>query len=293
MKGILLAGGSGSRLFPTTSCLSKQLLPVYDKPTIYYPLSIQMLAGIRDILVISTPRDIPMIQSLLGDGQRLGLNLEYAVQEKPAGIAQAFLIGEKFIGQSSVNLTLGDNIFFGNDLPALLTSAAKNQAGAVVFGYHVQDPQRYGVVEFDASQRVISIEEKPARPKSNWAVTGLYFYDSSVVEKAKRLKPSSRNELEITDLNKLYLEEGALKVELMGRGIAWLDSGTPDSLIEASLFVQTIEKRQGLKIACLEEVAYSMGFIDESALISNINAMPASNYRSYLQNILDDRSGNG
>lgn len=292
MKGILLAGGSGSRLFPTTSCLSKQLLPVYDKPTIYYPLSIQMLAGIRDILIISTPRDIPMIQNLLGNGRRLGLRIEYAVQEKPAGIAQAFLIGEKFIGNSNVNLTLGDNIFFGNDLPALLTSASKNQHGAVVFGYHVQDPQRYGVVEFNSERRVVSIEEKPSRPKSNWAVTGLYFYDSTVVAKAKSLKPSARNELEVTDLNKLYLEEGSLKVELMGRGIAWLDSGTPDSLIEASLFVQTIEKRQGLKIACLEEVAYSMGFIDQQMLKSNIEEMPASNYRTYLQNILSDRQAN-
>lgn len=288
MKGILLAGGSGTRLYPTTTGVSKQLLPVYDKPTIYYPLSIQMLAGIREILIISTERDVPMIQGLLGDGSQLGMKFEYAVQKRPAGIAEAFLIGEKFIGSDAVNLILGDNIFFGNDLPALLKAAQKNAKGATIFGYHVQDPERYGVVEFNDRREVLSIEEKPAKPKSNWAATGLYFYDSSVVAKAKSLKPSARGELEITDLNRMYLTEGTLKVELMGRGIAWLDSGTPDSLIEASLFVQTIEKRQGLKIACIEEIAYAMGFINRDQFARVAGAMPNCAYSNYLKKILEN-----
>jgi glucose-1-phosphate thymidylyltransferase len=286
MKGILLAGGSGTRLYPSTRCISKQLLPVYDKPTIYYPLSIQMLAGIREILIISTPRDIPMIQALLGDGRQFGLRLEYAIQEKPEGIAQAFLIGEKFIGQDPVNLILGDNIFFGNDLQILLKGASELQKGALIFGYHVNDPERYGVVEFDRGRKVLSIEEKPKNPKSQWAVTGLYFYDSSVVEKTKRLRPSARGELEITDLNRLYLNEGQLQVELLGRGVAWLDSGTHDSLIEASMFVQTIEKRQGLKIACLEEIALAKGFVTKEQLAIVVDGMPKSSYTEYVRNLL-------
>lgn len=286
MKGILLAGGNGTRLYPSTRGVSKQLLPIYDKPTIYYPLSIQMFAGIREVLIISTPRDIPMIQSLLGDGSQIGMKLEYAVQDKPEGIAQAFLIGEKFIGGESVNLILGDNIFFGNDLPQMLNSAANLKKGAVVFGYHVNNPKDFGVVEFDQNRKVISIEEKPSEPKSNWAVTGLYFYDSSVVAKAKSLKPSKRGELEITDLNRLYLAEGNLQVELMGRGVAWLDSGTHDSLIEASMFVQTIEKRQGLKIACLEEIALSKGFISKEKLAKEVEMMPKSSYSEYVRNLL-------
>lgn len=289
MKGILLAGGSGTRLYPSTRCISKQLLPIYDKPTIYYPLSIQMLAGIRDILIISTPRDIPMIRDLLGDGSQFGLRLQYEVQEKPEGIAQAFLIGEKFIGRDPVNLILGDNIFFGNDLPQLMREASSLTQGAIVFGYHVNDPSRYGVVEFDPNRKVLSIEEKPERPKSQWAVTGLYFYDGTVVEKAKSLRPSARGELEITDLNRAYLKEGSLKVELMGRGVAWLDSGTHDSLIEASMFVQTIEKRQGLKIACLEEIALSKGFITREQLAATLKAMPNSSYTEYVRRVCENR----
>jgi glucose-1-phosphate thymidylyltransferase len=290
MKGLLLAGGNGTRLYPSTHCLSKQLLPVYDKPTIYYPLSIQMLAGIREILIISTPRDLPMIQNLLGDGSHLGLRLEYAVQDKPAGIAQAFLIGEKFIGDSPVNLILGDNIFFGNDVPQLLHSAASLKEGAVIFAYHVQDPERYGVVEFDKDRKVLSLEEKPKTPHSQWAVTGLYFYDNSVVQKAKSLKPSARGELEITDLNQLYQKENKLRVELFGRGVAWLDSGTHESLLEASLFVQTIEKRQGLKIACLEEIALHKGFISKTQLEATVSRMPQSSYTNYLQRLLREEN---
>ena len=286
MKGILLAGGNGTRLYPSTKGVSKQLLPVYDKPTIYYPLSIQMLAGIREILIISTPRDIPMIQDLLGDGSQLGLKIQYAIQEKPEGIAQAFLIGEKFIAGQSVNLILGDNIFFGNELPKLFEQAQNQSKGAVVFAYHVQDPEHYGVVEFDVHQKVLSIEEKPSHPKSQWAVTGLYFYDSTVVEKTKKLKPSARGEYEITDLNRMYLAEGSLSVELMGRGIAWLDSGTHDSLIEASMFVQTIEKRQGLKIACLEEIALMKGFITKDQLAELAAKMPRSTYSDYVRKLL-------
>lgn len=291
MKGLLLAGGSGSRLYPTSSSISKQLLPVYDKPTIYYPLSIQMLAGIREILIISTPRDLPMIRSLLGTGADLGMNFQYRVQESPRGIAEAFLIGEDFIKGESVNLVLGDNIFFGNELPRLLEIGSSLEEGALIYGYHVQDPERYGVVEFDSKYRVLSLEEKPAVPKSRWAVTGLYFYDSTVVERARSLKPSARGELEITDLNRLYLQEQKLQVQLMGRGIAWLDSGTHDSLLEASLFIQTIEKRQGLKVACLEEIAYAKGFIDHSQLENLVRKMPKSTYSSYVESLLQKEPG--
>lgn len=289
MKGIVLAGGSGTRLFPTTKCVSKQLLPVYDKPTIYYPLSILMLAGIKDILIISTPRDVPLIRDLLGDGSNFGINLSYEIQSKPEGISQAFLIGENFIQNSPTCLILGDNLFYGYTMPAQLTAAAKIEKGACVFAYHVQDPERYGVVEFDQDQKALNIEEKPKVPKSNWAVTGLYFYDGTVVEKAKKLEPSARGELEITDLNKLYLEEGSLKVERLGRGVAWLDTGTPESLISSSQFVQTIEDRQGLKIACLEEIALHKGFYDRAALQKVIGSYPKSAYTDYLWKILKSK----
>lgn len=286
MKGVLLAGGNGSRLFPSTSTVSKQLLPVYDKPTIYYPLSTLMLAGIRDILIISTPRDLPLIRSLLGSGEQFGIHLSYKEQPKPEGIAQAFVLGEEFIQNQACALILGDNLFHGHDFTKLTELAAKTETGATVFAYHVQDPERYGVVEFDQKQNAISIEEKPKQPKSNWAVTGLYFYDSKVVEIAKALKPSARGELEITDLNKEYLKAGKLKVVTMGRGIAWLDTGTHDSLISSSIFVQTIEQRQGLKIACLEEIAYLKGFISKTQLESLIEKYPQSTYTAYLHNLL-------
>lgn len=282
MKGIVLAGGSGTRLFPTTKSVSKQLLPVYDKPTIYYPISILMLAGIKEILIISTPRDIPLIKDLLGDGSNFGINLSYEIQQKPEGISQAFLIGENFIKDSPTCLILGDNLFYGYTMPTQLSAAAQLTRGACVFAYHVQDPERYGVVEFDANSKALNIEEKPKEPKSNWAVTGLYFYDSTVVKKAKSLKPSARGELEITDLNKLYLEEGTLKVERFGRGVAWLDTGTPESLVSSSQFVQTIEARQGLKIACLEEIALHKGFYDKATLLSIIASYPKSAYTEYL-----------
>lgn len=288
MKGIVLAGGSGTRLFPTTRSVSKQLLPVYDKPTIYYPLSTLMLGGIRDILIISTPRDIPLIKELLGDGSNFGIRLEYAVQEKPEGIPQALLIGEQFINNSPTCLILGDNLFYGNNLATQLSDAAKLTNGALVFAYHVQDPERYGVVQFDEHGKALSIEEKPKAPKSNWAVTGLYFYDKTAVEKAKQLKPSARGELEITDLNQLFLEEGNLQVERFGRGVAWLDTGTPESLTSSSVFVQTIEQRQGLKIACLEEVALNKGFYDQETLKRVISAYPKSSYKEYLSKLLDD-----
>lgn len=286
MKGIILAGGSGTRLFPSTKGVSKQLLPVYGKPTIYYPLSTLMLGGIRDILIISTPRDIPLIQDLLGDGSNFGINLSYAIQDKPEGIAQAFLIGEEFINSEPTCLILGDNLFYGNNLATQMTEAAAITKGATVFAYHVHDPERYGVVEFDKEGKALSLEEKPAEPRSNWAVTGLYFYDGSVVQKAKSLKPSKRGELEITDLNKLYLEEKTLHVEKFGRGVAWLDTGTPDSLISSSLFVQTIEQRQGLKIACLEEIAIYKNFYDKNRLKEILATYPNSDYKKYLERSL-------
>jgi glucose-1-phosphate thymidylyltransferase len=292
MKGIILAGGSGTRLYPLTISVSKQLLPVYDKPTLYYPLSTLMLAGIREFLVISTPRDVPMIRSLLGDGSQLGISIQYAEQAKPEGIAQAFLIGEKFIGNDPVALILGDNLFYGHDMVPMTEQAAALKDGACVFAYHVHDPERYGVVEFDAAGKAISLEEKPKKPRSSWAVTGLYFYDANVVRYARELKPSARGELEITDLNLRYLREGKLQVKLMGRGIAWLDTGTPESLVSSSLFVQTLEQRQGLKIACIEEIAFIKGFIDAAGLERHAEANAKSSYGQYLHRVLEEaRSG--
>ena len=287
MKGIILAGGSGTRLYPCTMAVSKQLLPVFDKPAIYYPLSVLMLAGIREVLIISTPRDVPMIKSLLGDGKRLGMELSYAEQAKPEGIAQAFLLGEKFLAGRPVSLILGDNLFYGDRLTSMLANAASVQDGARVFAYHVTDPERYGVVEFGKDFRAISIEEKPAKPRSNWAVTGLYFYDASVVEIAKSIRPSARGELEITDVNRCYLGMNKLIVEPFGRGMAWLDMGTEAALLDSANFVATIERRQGLKIACLEEIALRKGFINLAQLEKTVAEMPASSYTAYVRRLLE------
>jgi glucose-1-phosphate thymidylyltransferase len=289
MKGIVLAGGSGTRLYPVTQVVSKQLLPVYDKPMVYYPLSTLMLAGISDILLISTPQDAPRFESLLGDGRRWGLRLRYEVQPRPEGIAQAFRVGRDFIGGDRVTLVLGDNIFHGHDLTELLKGAAARERGATVFAYPVDDPGRYGVVEFDSRGKAVSIEEKPRQPKSRYAVTGLYFYDNSVVDIAAKLKPSARGELEITDVNRAYLERGELEVIAMGRGFAWLDTGTHEALLEAAHFIETIERRQGLKIACPEEIAYRMGFIDAAQLEALARPLEKSGYGEYLRRVLSDR----
>ncbi|CAO96382.1 glucose-1-phosphate thymidylyltransferase RfbA [Erwinia tasmaniensis] len=288
MKGIILAGGSGTRLHPITRGLSKQLLPVYDKPMIYYPLSVLMLAGIKDILIITTPQDLSSFQRLLGDGGEFGINLQFAIQPNPDGLAQAFIIGEKFIDGEECALVLGDNIFFGQGFAPVLENIAAKKSGATVFGYQVKDPGRFGVVDFDKNFKALSIEEKPEKPKSNWAVTGLYFYDKNVVEMAKKVKPSHRGELEITELNEMYLKEGMLEVELLGRGFAWLDTGTHDSLIEASQFIHTIEKRQGLKVACLEEIAFRKGWITKAQLAELAKSLEKTDYGKYLQSVVSN-----
>ncbi|MEI6752155.1 MAG: glucose-1-phosphate thymidylyltransferase RfbA [Paludibacter sp.] len=288
MKGIVLAGGSGTRLYPVTKSISKQIIPVYDKPMIYYPLSVLMLAGIKEILIISTPQDIHLYENLLGNGDDLGIKLVYAIQPSPDGLAQAFIIGEEFIGDDSVCMVLGDNIFYGFDFSRTLREAAQLEDGAVVFGYYVNDPERYGVAEFDANGKVLSLEEKPIHPKSNYAVTGLYFYSNDVIKKSIGLKPSKRGELEITDLNRLYLEEERLSLKMMGRGMAWLDTGTHDSLLEASNFIATIENRQGLKISCLEEIAYRNGYINREQLLKLAEPLKKNNYGQYLIKIANE-----
>jgi glucose-1-phosphate thymidylyltransferase len=289
MKGIILAGGAGTRLYPLTKSISKQIIPVYDKPMIYYPLSVLMLAGIKEILIISTPQDIHLYEELLGNGNQLGIQLSYEIQPSPDGLAQAFLIGEKFIGSSSVCLVLGDNIFYGHGFGEILTEAANLDDGGIVFGYYVNDPNRYGVVEFDGTGNVLSIEEKPEQPKSNYAVTGLYFYSNDVIEKAKSLKPSARGELEITDLNKLYLDDNRLKVSLLGRGMAWLDTGTHESLLQASNFIHTIEKRQGLKVSCIEEIAYKNKWISKDQLIKLATELDKNQYGEYLKKLANEK----
>jgi len=288
MKGTILAGGAGTRLYPITKSISKQIIPVYDKPMIYYPLSVLMLAGIRDVLIISTPQDIHLYEALFGNGNQIGLSVEYAVQPAPEGLAQAFIIGEDFIGKENVCLILGDNIFYGHGFGNVLLETAKLKDGATVFGYYVNDPQRYGVVEFDEKGIAVSIEEKPARPKSNYAVTGLYFYSNDVVVKAKSLTPSARGELEITDLNKLFLDEGRLQVQIMGRGMAWLDTGTYESLLQASNFIATLEQRQGLKASCIEEIAYKRGYIDKKQLLKLAESYKNSLYGKYLQKLASE-----
>ena len=282
MKGIVLAGGSGTRLYPITQSISKQIIPIYDKPMIYYPLSVLMLAGIRDILIISTPKDIHLYEDIFGNGSKLGLNIEYAVQPSPDGLAQAFIIGEEFIGNDNVCMVLGDNIFFGYGFQNTLKEAAEINDGAIVFGYYVNDPERYGVAEFNSEGKVISLEEKPKEPKSNYAVTGLYFYSNDVIQKAKALEPSARGELEITDLNRIFLNENRLKVKIMGRGMAWLDTGTHESLLEASNYIATIEHRQGLKVACLEEIAFQNGYISREQLLALGNELSKNQYGQYL-----------